>query len=175
MAKSKNTSAEAQACDINLTKMQKARENYHSIRDKFFEGKATEAQLNNALDIYNERKEVYHDSLRDLARKVVKEHKDSVVNNSKSAKPAAPVKSKTSRTCKPVQTSPKTAKPAAPKPAANTSDKKSYTVKQGREVKTFSTKAEAKAYAGQCKNKNVTITEGTKKPTHRLVKFTARK
>ena len=71
--------------------------------------------------------------------------------------------------------SPKTAKPAAPKPAANTSDKKSYTVKQGREVKTFSTKAEAKAYAAQCKNKNVTITEGTKKPTHRLVKFTAKK
>ena len=68
--------------------------------------------------------------------------------------------------------SPKTA-PAAP--AANTSDKKSYTVRQGREVKTFSTKAEAKAYKAQCKNKNVTITEGTKKPTHRVVKFTARK
>ena len=79
-------------------------------------------------------------------------------------------KSNTNRTCKP-----KTAKPAAPKPAANTSDKKSYTVKQGREVKTFSTKAEAKAYAALCKNKNVTITEGTKKPTHRVVKFTARK
>lgn len=79
-------------------------------------------------------------------------------------------KSNTNRTCKP-----KTAKPAAPKTAANSSDKKSYTVKQGREVKTFSTKAEAKAYTAQCKNKNVTITEGTKKPTHRVVKFTARK
>lgn len=72
-------------------------------------------------------------------------------------------------------TSPKKAKPTSPKTAANSSDKKSYTVKQGREVKTFSTKAEAKAYKAQCKNKNVTITEGTKKPTHRVVKFTARK
>ncbi|MGN0824552.1 MAG: hypothetical protein ACI4MB_05750 [Candidatus Coproplasma sp.] len=80
---------------------------------------------------------------------------------------------KSKNACKPVQTSPKMTKPTAP--AANSSDKKSYTVKQGREVKTFSTKAEAKAYAAQCKNKNVTITEGTKKPTHRVVKFTARK
>lgn len=89
----------------------------------------------------------------------------------KTAKPApvAPAKNKPA--------SPKTAKPAqtSPKTTSKPSEAKSYTVRQGRTCKTFATKAEAKAYKEQCKNKNVTITEGTKKPTHRVVNFTARK
>lgn len=83
---------------------------------------------------------------------------------------------KNKRTCKPkankpVQTSPKTAKPAAP--AANSSDKKSYTVRQGNSYKTFKTKSEAQTCAAQSKAK-ATITETTKKPTHKIIKFTAR-
>lgn len=85
---------------------------------------------------------------------------------------------KNKRTCKPkankpVQTSPKTAKPAAHKPAANSSDKKSYTVRQGKSYKTFKTKSEAQTCAAQSKTK-ATITETTKKPTHKIIKFTAR-
>lgn len=87
----------------------------------------------------------------------------------KTAKPApvAPAKNK--------PTPPKTAKLTSPKTTAKSTEGKSYTVKQGRTCKTFATKSEAQAYKSQCKNKNVTITEGTKKPTHRVVKFTAKK
>ncbi|MGN0807605.1 MAG: hypothetical protein ACI4MN_04060 [Candidatus Coproplasma sp.] len=89
----------------------------------------------------------------------------------KTAKPApsAPAKNK--------PTSPKTAKPAqtSPKTTSKPLEGKSYTVRQGRTCKTFATEDEAKAYKEQCKNKNITIIKGTKKPTHRVVKFTARK
>ncbi len=50
-----------------------------------------------------------------------------------------------------------------------------YTVKEGRKSKTFSTKDEAETCARQAKNRNVTITKGTRQPTHRIVKFTAKK
>ncbi|MGN0813353.1 MAG: hypothetical protein ACI4MQ_07585 [Candidatus Coproplasma sp.] len=79
------------------------------------------------------------------------------------------------RTTKPTPAAPAKNKPTSPKTTSKPSEGKSYTVRQGRTCKTFATKAEAKAYKEQCKNKNVTITEGTKKPTHRVVKFTARK
>lgn len=69
----------------------------------------------------------------------------------------------------------KSAAPAdKPKATAKSSDKKSYTVRQGNSYKTFKTKTEAQTCAAQSKSK-ATITEGTKKPTHRVVKFTARK
>ena len=111
-----------------------------------------------------------------------KELKGVIAEKNKSTKPAG------KRTCKPKTakpapvapaknkpTSPKTAKPTSPKTTAKPSEGKSYTVRQGRTSKTFATKSEAKAYKSQCKNKNVTITEGTQKPTHRVVKFTAKK
>lgn len=77
---------------------------------------------------------------------------------------------KNKRTCKP-----KANKPAqtSPKTAANSSDKKSYTVRQGNSYKTFKTKAEAQTCAAQSKSK-ATITETTKKPTHKIIKFTCR-
>lgn len=50
-----------------------------------------------------------------------------------------------------------------------------FTVKEGRTSKTFATKKEAKAYASQSKNKTVNIVEGTKKPTHKIVSFSAKK
>ena len=66
---------------------------------------------------------------------------------------------------KSAQTSPKTTS----KPA----DATSYTVKQGRTSKTFKTKTEAQTCATQSKHK-ATITKTNKKPTHKIVRFTAR-
>ncbi len=60
-------------------------------------------------------------------------------------------------------------KPTAPKSSP------SFTVKVGRTTKTFATKAEAQAFANQCRKRNVSITQGTRKPTHRVVSFTAKK
>ena len=73
----------------------------------------------------------------------------------------------------PAKNKPTSPKPAAPKAAANSSDKKSYTVRQGKIYKTFKTKSEAQTCAAQSKTK-ATITETTKKPTHKIIKFTAR-
>lgn len=52
----------------------------------------------------------------------------------------------------------------------------SFAVKCGKTTKTFATKKEAKEYASaQSKGKTVNITESTKKPTHKIVKFTAKR
>lgn len=83
----------------------------------------------------------------------------------KTAKPTAPAADKP-KANKPAQTSPKTAE----KP----SEGKSYTVRQGRTCKTFATKTEAQACASQAKSK-ATITETTKPPTHKIVKFAVKK
>ena len=80
---------------------------------------------------------------------------------------------KNKRTCKPKANKPAQTSPKPAAPAVNSSDKKSYTVRQGNSYKTFKTKAEAQTCAAQSKAK-ATITETTKKPTHKIIKFTAR-
>ncbi|MGN0805019.1 MAG: hypothetical protein ACI4MS_06520 [Candidatus Coproplasma sp.] len=59
------------------------------------------------------------------------------------------------------------------KTTSKPSDAKSYTVRQGRTSKTFKTKSEAQTCASQSNHK-ATITKTNKKPTHKIVKFTAR-
>ena len=100
-------------------------------------------------------------------------------NRCKPKQTAAPA---TKKTCKPktakpapAQCKPKATKTAqtSPKTATKPSDKKSYTVRQGNNYKTFKTKSEAQTCAAQSKSK-ATITETNKKPTHKIVKFTAK-
>lgn len=90
----------------------------------------------------------------------------------KSGKAAAP---RTGANTQSQQAAPKSA-PVVIK-AAPTAPKRSttYTVKVGRSTRTFATKAEAQEFANQCRNRNVSITSGTRKPTHRVVRFTAKK
>ncbi len=73
-------------------------------------------------------------------------------------------------------------KSTAPKSAAKTSQlpakTKTYTVMAGGKSRTFATKKEAKAYEQACRKragKPYAIKESTRKPTHRIVSFTAKK
>lgn len=53
----------------------------------------------------------------------------------------------------------------------------SYTVKAGRNSRTFATKKEAKEYAAECKKPKSApppIVESKKTPTHKVVKFIAK-
>lgn len=67
----------------------------------------------------------------------------------------------------------KPAKAAAPAPKSAPT----FTVMAGRKSKTFATKAEAKEYEKQCREKTgkkYAIQESKKKPSHRVVSFTAK-
>ncbi|MGN0812945.1 MAG: hypothetical protein ACI4MQ_05530 [Candidatus Coproplasma sp.] len=78
------------------------------------------------------------------------------------------------KTAKPAPAAPAKNKPTSPKTTSKPSEGKSYTVRKGRTCKTFKTKAEAQACASQTKSK-ATITETTKPPTHKIVKFAVKK
>ncbi|MGN0806705.1 MAG: hypothetical protein ACI4MC_06660 [Candidatus Coproplasma sp.] len=78
------------------------------------------------------------------------------------------------KSAKPAPAAPAKNKSTSPKTAAKPSEGKSYTVRQGRTCKTFATKSEAQTCASQAKNK-ATITETTKPPTHKIVKFAVKK
>lgn len=69
-------------------------------------------------------------------------------------------------------------KPAKDRPAKAANSAPTYTVIAGRKSKTFATKAEARAYGKQCKGKTgnkYAIRESKKKPSHRIVSFTAKR
>lgn len=75
---------------------------------------------------------------------------------------------------KPAKDKPKQTKAEAPAPK----DAPTFTVIAGRKSKTFATKAEARAYGKQCKGKTgnkYAIRESKKKPSHRIVSFTAKR
>ena len=86
------------------------------------------------------------------------------------------IKSKPTTVKKPEKDKPvapmKAATPTAAKPAPT------FTVVAGRKSKTFATKAEAQAYGKQCKEKTgkkYAIRESKKKPSHKVVSFTAKR
>ncbi|MGN0804061.1 MAG: hypothetical protein ACI4MS_01630 [Candidatus Coproplasma sp.] len=111
---------------------------------------------------------------KELEAQKERDRKSVFVAKEKSSK-TAPKTTCKPKTAKSAQTSPKISKSAqtSPKTTSKPADATSYTVKQGRTSKTFKTKSEAQTCASQS-NKKATITKTNKKPTHKIVKFTAR-
>ena len=135
--------------------------------DRFITDEATEKKIKSKEK--KMRKELETQKERDTKGVIAAKNRSTKPAGKKTCQP----KTAKPTVAAPAKNKPTSPKPAAPKAAANSSDKKSYTVRQGNSYKTFKTKAEAQTCAAQSKAK-ATITEGTKKPTHKIIKFTAR-
>ena len=136
--------------------------------DRFITDEATEKKMKSKEK--KMRKELETQKERDTKGVIAAKNKSTKPAGKKTCQPKATAKPTAAAPAKNKPTSPK---PAAPKAAANSSDKKSYTVRQGKSYKTFKTKSEAQTCAAQSKTK-ATIMKTTKKPTHKIIKFTAR-